>query len=563
ETFLRLNPNVRSIVTSRQTSYIQRPLSSTYFNVFRLAEFDDAQISEYISKWYSSEISNVEKRNVELKLCQSEISDLPIELKSNPLFLSLIVILFRNSVKLPESKLELYESCTRTIVEHWDQDTKNIKFPIDITNKNNVFAHLAFWQYNLLSKKEIKEINHKDVEKVVSEFLMQWTDEREEAQRNAEVFLDFSANRSLYIENKFSHDTFLEYYTALDIFRRLESEGKFEERTKLVSRYINNPRWNIIFELLIPMIDRDVSSNNKLDALFITLLDRPSAQNQIFLLLNVANSITYISPKVKCNLIEKAINFVLDNVQIDVAGYKLSDNFQQVKSVYSAIVPLMNNSRYTIYFQKVFDEIGARIINIERKIKYFIFFFELMFHKNSKEDETVNKIAIALNDKRLLVDGLEKSHHLNLMYLLFEWYYNKNALFIDHLKVYIEKFGYDKLYTYCEFKFIYRVNLITYMNYICWELVFSNSIDTLIRKYANLSIYLKQKAILDNTSWVFLADQDYVHLRKLIMMCDNESLLEFLIALYGNGEKKKRNFEELQKLLDKHTKREFIMKLLK
>ncbi|MEL0661213.1 hypothetical protein V6255_19175, partial [Psychromonas arctica] len=56
--------------------------------------------------------------------CKSQIQTVIVELKSNPLILSLMSMIALNKVQIPDSRLEVYESIKETLVEKRDIEEK-------------------------------------------------------------------------------------------------------------------------------------------------------------------------------------------------------------------------------------------------------------------------------------------------------------------------------------------------------------------------------------------------------------------------------------------------------
>lgn len=273
ENFLIAYGLARGIVTSRFIGYDEVKLDPELFVELVMQEFDDNQITEYVTKWYSCEAvrENLAAKEIEAFLEMKE--DIDEELISNPLLLSLVVILYRNNGRLPHSKLEIYRSCTRTLVEKWDE-VKKLEIDIKVKNKKeSLFANLAFWQYEMLSKTErdAKNKNHitytlvrDEVAKVILNRL-KLTEDTFEAGKWADEFLEYAKNRSLYFENNFTHKTFLEYYTAFWIYQNSDLKGNFAQRNEIIARYIGNPFWHIVIELLINLIDENQPDTDIID----------------------------------------------------------------------------------------------------------------------------------------------------------------------------------------------------------------------------------------------------------------------------------------------------------
>jgi predicted NACHT family NTPase len=120
ENFVSNFDMVRSITTSRIEGYEEASFDPDKFLEIKIEKFNEDQIREYLEKWYEIEEDVSDVREKEIIDFWSKRKGLDEELLSNPLLLSLIVILYRNNLKLPESKLEIYQSCTSTLERVWD-----------------------------------------------------------------------------------------------------------------------------------------------------------------------------------------------------------------------------------------------------------------------------------------------------------------------------------------------------------------------------------------------------------------------------------------------------------
>ena len=185
---------------------------------------------------------------------------LPEELVRNPLFLSLIVILFRAGCSLPESKLEIYRSCVGTLTEKWDAAGKRLEPPPDynlVRDKKGAFARLAYWMYKELSR-DLEAQSRLKYSSVLAE-LTRHLCEREfrgrepEAERAAEKFLDYAAKRSIFVEDRFSHKTFHEFFAALYLYRNFCVGHTPDELYAEIRPYLGSDYWAVVLELLFLM----------------------------------------------------------------------------------------------------------------------------------------------------------------------------------------------------------------------------------------------------------------------------------------------------------------------
>jgi len=269
ENFANLYDKSKIIVTSRFIGYDEDVKLNDDFDKISIKNFNDKQIEKYIKNWYETEELDEQTKQEEVKEFLSKKEELDKELISNPLLLFLIVILYRNNLKLPESKLEIYESCTKTLVDKWDDNKKlKIDIPEELkTKKESILANLAFWSYE--NKSEKINITHKQTNFQVTKILqeLEITKDLNEAEKLTEDFMNYIEKRSIYFDNAFTHKTFWEYYTALWIYQNYELEHEIEKRDELISKYIDNPFWFIVLELLIAIIDENIGSNKIMNKL--------------------------------------------------------------------------------------------------------------------------------------------------------------------------------------------------------------------------------------------------------------------------------------------------------
>lgn len=330
ENFISVYNKVKVIITSRFIGYDDAALKEESVTKLTINEFNDDQIINYITNWYTAEEENELDRKKEINDLISKKNLISKEIISNPLLLSLIVILYRNNLKLPESKLEIYQSCTKTLVDKWDH-SKNLKIILTeaiYKRKDTVFADLAYWQYKELSTKTGK-ITYSRAKNTVARSLTEKLKDIDEYTNDiyAEQFLEYAQNRSLYFDNNFTHKTFLEYFTAFWIFSNIEKKHKKNERDKLIETYVTSSYWHIVLELLINLIDKDQADNEIIDDLVIHQLDK-NPKSAVFFL-QIFRSIQNISISVYQKIIEINIDILLDNYlkRIDKERFHYRDPF--------------------------------------------------------------------------------------------------------------------------------------------------------------------------------------------------------------------------------------------
>ncbi|WP_029283380.1 NACHT domain-containing NTPase [Pedobacter sp. R20-19] len=309
ENFQNTFDNIYSVTTSRVIGYDEASLNETFAPLL-IDQFDHVKIEEYVIKWYEKEEEIEDIRLKEIEGFISKMYEIDFELISNPLLLSLIVILYRNILKLPESKLEIYQSCTKTLVDKWDA-SKDLVINLDsqlLKEKDKLFADLAHWQYNELSSKSTN-ITYSKAKQTISKSIIRLNISKEDDCDNlADTFMEYAQKRSLYFDNNFTHKTFLEYYTAYWIYSNIEKKHLVNERNNIISIYIGNPFWFIVLELLLNLIDKDQADNDIIDEIINKQLE--VSNNSIPFLINISYKLKNVSNSAIQKCVNQGIKYI-------------------------------------------------------------------------------------------------------------------------------------------------------------------------------------------------------------------------------------------------------------
>lgn len=387
EIFTNKFEKVKSIVTSRIVGYDEAKLNKKFLEI-HLQPFNDKQIEEYLNKWYKIHLPGLENdklRLEEINLFLNQKEQIDEELITNPLLLSLIVILFSNNLKIPNSKLAIYENCTNTLVDKWDNSKQlTIKINPDLLKyKETIFADLAYWQYiqtsNRIENVHSKVLTHNDAINTVYKTIVEklkLTDDYSVANNWADSFIKYAQKRSLYFDNEFTHKTFREYYTAFWIYTNLDRKHKTKERDDIILKYISNPFWHIVLELLINMIDEKQPDNDIIDEL-ITYQIKNSNDAYVFII-NVLPKIKHISKSIIEEIIYNSILLVIDKKNIKDSENSLS------RRITESLELLSNDVVFQQLIEKSIVEIYNNIINDKEKLEMLYIFikeFDFLFNR--------------------------------------------------------------------------------------------------------------------------------------------------------------------------------------
>ncbi|MBA7704047.1 hypothetical protein ES703_112845 [subsurface metagenome] len=321
ELFCNLYSNTPVLVTSRIVGYEKASLDSKRFEKFFIDEFSNEQIKEYVKKWFKIYYNNDNEResSIKTKAFLEESKSAP-DIRRNPLMLSLMCNLYKRVNYIPQNRPELYKACSEMLFKKWDK-VRDIWIHLSILEPEFLVNHLANWVYST-TKLYVHGIVESDLIDESIKFLFSHGFESfEKAKEASEEFLSFCRNRSWVFtdfgltpegENiyKFTHNTFLEYYTACHIVRNFNDPIKLWD---LLGPKIAMQKWDMIAQLAFQMIHKQVAgSSDKLIELIVKNSHGKSSKSGSLLSFGI-RSMQFISPHLdKVRLIVRAcIEFIV------------------------------------------------------------------------------------------------------------------------------------------------------------------------------------------------------------------------------------------------------------
>lgn len=439
ENFHNTYPKVKSLTTSRIIGYDEAKLKEDTFCELMILSFNDEQIQEYIEKWYEKEEENIEIRDREIEGFLSKMHEIDRELVSNPLLLSLIVILYRNILKLPESKLEIYQSCTKTLVDKWDA-SKDLVIDLEqdvYRNKEKILADLAHWQYEQLSGDSVV-ISYDKAKNTVIRSLNEKLNLSDEFDLNklAENFMEYAQKRSIYFDNNFTHKTFLEYYTAYWIYSNVEKKHKIDVRNNIISKYIDNSFWHIVLELLLNMIDKDQADSEIMD----TLIEDQINQKDTALpfILSTISSFKNVSLVKKSFVINLAITKIIDASKNKKSNYETFRRETIEDQIYDSVKSLYltdSNIKKIITQRLINEEYGDNPC----LYLYYGLYIEIEFFNNFEGAY----LEFKLSNHDLFQQVSAKSLYL---FGISKYMGRENKDYFEEAKLFINNFGVDAMF---------------------------------------------------------------------------------------------------------------------
>lgn len=239
--FVDLYSQNKFIISCRTAAYKH---NFRRFTDVAIAEFDDSQIQQFISNWFSSSLSK--SQNCWLQLCRMENVSAK-ELTHTPLLLTLVCLLFEKAHKFPGKRADLYEKALRVLLEEWAGEKgihlDEIYRGLGTRQKEMVLAEIAYKNFKddklFFQRRQIG----RQIEDLLKDILVD------------EPFIDGEAvlksielQHGILVERaesvySFSHLTLQEYLTAQYICDRNLQSITVEE-------HLTDPRWKEVFLLV-------------------------------------------------------------------------------------------------------------------------------------------------------------------------------------------------------------------------------------------------------------------------------------------------------------------------
>ena len=250
-------PSNRFVITSRSVGYeiVRLP-----FKHFIVKPFGEKQIEAFAKKWYRA-IAEVAEESLSLaeenakRLIDAIFENESVKrLSTNPLLLTIIALIHHRGLRLPNRRVELYQVCVETLLEHWvlqrlgSEDKlkdKNdiieilspIAFHIHSTSPSGLIGEDEF--FDMIVKLVVERLgyNERDARREAKEF-------KKYIEEECGLFLEKGKEefKSLY---GFLHLTFQEYLASLELIR-MWKEGNLK-----LEDYIFDPRWIEVVRLAV------------------------------------------------------------------------------------------------------------------------------------------------------------------------------------------------------------------------------------------------------------------------------------------------------------------------
>lgn len=232
DSFVSAFPNVPTIITCRFQGYSEAALPREHFDILRLQPFSPQQVEEYVLKWFSLENNSITNLTaVESTTLFLQESNSTRELRTNPLLLSLLCILFRGRGYIPENLAEVYRECSELLFERWDRH-RQVRVASFGDRLRHLLERLAWWMYSD-GLNEVGVPEQKLLVRCTKELLVLKAADTDAARAMAEEFIEHCRGRAWVFSDAsvsdnrerrfcFTHRSFMEYFAARRLARDLQ-----------------------------------------------------------------------------------------------------------------------------------------------------------------------------------------------------------------------------------------------------------------------------------------------------------------------------------------------------
>ena len=233
EAFAARFPLARVVVTCREESYPVARFHGENFPVYRLPDFDSEQVELYVRSWFELVPHHAltgEQRAAAFLLDSEHVLDL----RSNPLMLSLLCMLYQSEGYIPENTADVYQECAELMLTRWDAVShvpsvirSSVKLAKILVQELANYFFFELGGKDAASERTLRQLVEKHLETRVDE-------ETRTYRQQAQDFLDYCAERAWVLTQVdttstgermfgFTHRTFMEYYTARYVLRTRET----------------------------------------------------------------------------------------------------------------------------------------------------------------------------------------------------------------------------------------------------------------------------------------------------------------------------------------------------
>ena len=238
EAFTLAYPKCRFVVTSRIVGYNGAARLGADYVTTTVRDFTFEDVRLFLTHWHrlvaigqmgvGEDAEIYATGQVDQLLETIQANERVRELAINPLMLTVIALVHRDRVKLPDRRAELYAEAVDVLLGKWDEarGVDEIRIfedrPFDAGDRRLLLQQIALFMH----ERQTKEIDSEDLYRLLSDVFTSMSTNQHDARKAAENFQRMIEERTGLLTARgdgvfsFSHMTFQEYMTALAVAAR-------------------------------------------------------------------------------------------------------------------------------------------------------------------------------------------------------------------------------------------------------------------------------------------------------------------------------------------------------
>ena len=275
------------VLTSRIVGYREVRPSVEGLAECTLMDFEDEEIQAFVTQWTATlERQAQGATSVALADAQRERRELlaAIEgnpgvrrLAANPLLLTILALMKRQGVTLPERRVELYDQYVRTLLSTWNRARGLGRPPsrdLDVVQTVRILAPLALWMHEV--NPALGLVKREDLRRQLESIYQERGEEHPEAAA-IQLLVDAHEHACLLLERGpgeygFIHLTFEEYLAAVGIV--LRGQCDVDPIVAYLRGHVGDPAWREVSRLAVSYLGIIQQRDEAAGAVVEALIDR-------------------------------------------------------------------------------------------------------------------------------------------------------------------------------------------------------------------------------------------------------------------------------------------------
>lgn len=311
QNFVTKYENNRFVASCRTAAYRS---SFHRFTEVELADFDDAQIQQFIQNWFQSEL---EQQSETARKCWEALNEpgnkAAKELAQTPLLLTFLCLVYHRSQSFPINRSMLYRKALNILLEEWAAEKRiqhnEIYQRLNTELEKVLLSDIAYQGFAadqiFFSQQEL--VNQ------IKDFLADTVDNPKYLDGRA-VLNAIVAQQGILVERSvdifsFSHLTLQEYLTAQYISQ------DYREVEKLVAYHLTDQRWHEVFPLVAGLMRSADELLEMMETAAQKYINTPKLQNLLAWVDQATTGTGDFQPAVQRTavlLIARSLNYYLD-----------------------------------------------------------------------------------------------------------------------------------------------------------------------------------------------------------------------------------------------------------